>query len=167
MAGGIIGSIIGAALPSITETVGKLVDRLVPDPVAAAQAKKELEEVITAREAALATMIQQQNSEQNAINLAEAQSNNWFAASWRPAAAWIAVAAFGYNVLLAPFLTWILAIAGVALGISVPVPPMVDNTMLWQVLTGLLGLGALRSVDKNNGVVSPSQAQHNPAIPRR
>lgn len=171
MAGGILGGIIGAVLPgvlpSITDTVGKLVDRLVPDPVAAAQAKKELEEAITAREAALAAMIQQQNEQQNAINLAEAQSGSWYNSGWRPTAGWVFVAGFFYNFLLAPVLTWGCALAGNALGISFPIPPTLNNDVLSTGLWGLLGLGAYRTVERFGGVATPSPAAHNPAIPRR
>ena len=54
MAGGIFGSLIGAVLPgvllSITDTAKILVDHIVPDPRQKAEAQKQIEEVITARE---------------------------------------------------------------------------------------------------------------------
>lgn len=171
MAGGIIGGIVASVLPgvlpSITDTVGKLVDRLVPDPAAAAQAKKELEEVISAREATLAAMIQQQNSEQNAINLANAQSQSFWQSGARPAALWIFVVGFAYNFLLAPIFTWGCGILGSAFGIAFPIPPLLDNNTLWTGLSGLLGLAGLRTIERVQGVETPSPAAHNPAIPRR
>jgi Na+-transporting methylmalonyl-CoA/oxaloacetate decarboxylase gamma subunit len=168
MAGGIIGGIVASVLPgvlpSITETVGKLVDRLVPDPVAAAQAKKELEEVITAREATLVAAIQQQNSEQNAINLEYAKSDSIFKSGARPAAMWICVCALGYQFLFAPIVTWAGAIIGTALGVSFPVPPTALMSELMPLTINLLGLAALRSVDKNNGVSDNAPA---PRVARR
>lgn len=156
MAGGIIGSVIGAVLPgvlpSITDTAKILVERLVPDPAARAQAQKELEEVISAREAAVMQAISEQNAAQNALNLAEAQGNDRFSSRWRPAAAWVCVAGFAYQFVFAPIMTWAAAIIGTALAISFPVPPALSTGDLMPVLLGLLGLGAQRSYERVNGV---------------
>ena len=89
MAGGVIGSIIGgvltggagpalgagigAAIPSIAEIAKVIVDRTIPDPAQKAEAQKQIEEALTARETALTAALQAQNEQQNAINLAEAQ----------------------------------------------------------------------------------------------
>ncbi|TXN33875.1 3TM-type holin [Methylobacterium sp. WL19] len=156
MAGGIIGSIIGAALPgvlpSITETAKILVERLVPDPVARAQAQKEVEEVISAREAAVASVIIEQNKAQNEINLAEAQGNDRFSSRWRPSVGWICVAALGYQYLFAPIFTWLGAMIGVALGIAFPAPPTLIMTDILPILAALLGLGAQRTYERVSGV---------------
>lgn len=169
MAGGIIGSIIGAALPgvlpSITETAKILVERLVPDPAARAQAQKELEEVISAREAAVAQAISEQNAAQNAVNLAEAQGNDRFSSRWRPAAAWVCVAGFAYQFVFAPIMTWAAAIIGAAAGIAFPVPPTLSTGDLMPVLLGLLGLGAQRSYERVNGV--PGAIPGGPQAPAR
>ena len=169
MAGGIIGSVIGAVLPgvlpSITETAKILVDRLVPDPAARAQAQKELEEVISAREAAVMQAISQQNAAQNAVNLAEAQGNDRFSSRWRPAAAWVCVAGFAYQFVFAPIMTWAAAIIGTAAGIAFPVPPTLSTGDLMPVLLGLLGLGAQRSYERVNGV--PGAIPGGPQTPGR
>jgi len=169
MAGGIIGSVIGAVLPgvlpSITETAKILVDRLVPDPAARAQAQKELEEVISAREAAVMQAISEQNAAQNAVNLAEAQGNDRFSSRWRPAAAWVCVAGFAYQFVFAPIMTWAAAIIGTAAGIAFPVPPTLSTGDLMPVLLGLLGLGAQRSYERVNGV--PGAIPGGPQTPGR
>ncbi len=154
MAGGILGGIIGAllpgVLPSITETAKILVERLVPDPAARAQAQRELEEVISAREAAVASVIAEQNKAQNDINLAEAQGNDRFSSRWRPALGWACVLAFVYQFLLAPMLTW--ALIGVAFGFAFPAPPTLTVTDFMPVLIGMLGLGAQRTYERVSGV---------------
>lgn len=156
MAGGILGTIVNAALPgllpSVAETAKILVDRLVPDPARRDEAQRELEAVITARETAIQTTIQQQNEAQNAINLAEAQGNDRFSSRWRPAAAWVCVAALAYQYLFAPIVTWMGALVGVALGFAFPAPPTLVMTDLWPVLIGLLGLGGMRTYERTTGV---------------
>lgn len=156
MAGGILGTIVNMALPgllpSVAETAKILVDRLVPDPARRDEAQRELEAVITARDTAIQTTIQQQNEAQNAINLAEAQGNDRFSSRWRPAAAWVCVAALAYQYLFAPIVTWLGGLVGVALGFAFPAPPTLVMTDLWPVLLGLLGLGFQRTYERTTGV---------------
>lgn len=164
MAGGIIGSVIGgvltggigpaigAVLPDVTATAKILVDRLVPDPAAREAAQKDLEQVISARETALLQAVTQQNEAQNAINLAEAQGNDRFSARWRPALGWALVAAFIYQFLAAPLLTFLGSIVGVALGVAFPAPPTLTVSDFMPVLLGMLGLGGMRTVERIQGV---------------
>jgi hypothetical protein len=87
---------------------------------------------------------------QSQINLAEASSEHWFVASWRPAIGWIGGASLAYAAIIEPFLTWSARLYG-----STVVFPIVDTTITMQVLIGILGLGAYRSFDKKQ---SPSPA---------
>ncbi len=160
MAGGVLGSIAGAvlgpgvsaALPSIADTVRVLVDRFVPDPAQKAQAEQEMARIISAREQAVAEMVTKQNEGQAAINLAEATGNDKFSARWRPAIGWICGAAMAWTYIIAPALTWLGGIVGVIFGLPFPVPPTVPMSELWPVLIGLLGLGAMRTVERTTGV---------------
>lgn len=156
MAGGIIGALAGAVLPGVlpdvTATAKILVDRLVPDPAARAEAQRQIEEAIAAREAALVSALQKEAEQQNALNLAEAQSPSIFVAGWRPACAWICVFGFFYSFILAPIVGWASAIVGTALGFALPVPPSLDTGSLTTMLVGMLGLGTLRMTEKLNGV---------------
>lgn len=72
---------------------------------------------------------------QLAVNAEEAKSDNWFVAGWRPACGWLCVGALGYNTVLAPAIGWGSGSTDVLIGI----------------LTGLLGLGTMRSVEKIAG----------------
>ena len=74
------------------------------------------------------------------INKIEAASSNLFVAGWRPAVGWICGAGLLYNTILSPFL-----------GIWLEVPE-VDVSLLMPVLMGMLGLGAMRTVEKTKGV---------------
>lgn len=168
MAGGIIGSIIGgvltggagpalgagigAAIPSIAEIAKVIVDRTIPDPNAKAEAQAEIEQALTARETALTAALQAQNEQQNAINLAEAQGNDRFSSRWRPALGWACVAAFVYQFLAAPMVTWLGAILGVMLGVAFPAPPTIVVSDFMPVLIGMLGLGVMRTYERTTGV---------------
>jgi len=156
MAGGIIGGIIGSVLPgvlpTVTETAKILVDRLVPDPAAREQAQKEVELAISQREVAITEAMSKQAEAQSAINLAEAQGNDRFSSRWRPALGWSCVAAFLYQFLLAPLLTWAGAILSVALDVAFPAPPTLIVSDFMPVLIGMLGLGAMRTYERTTGV---------------
>ncbi len=69
---------------------------------------------------------------QMAINQAEAASPSMFVAGWRPACGWLCVGALGYSTVLAP-----------AFGLGVG-----STDTLITILFGMLGLGALRTVEK-------------------
>ena len=159
MAGGIAGAILGtvlpgvnAVLPTVADTVKILVDRFVPDPQAKAQAEAELTRIMVAREQAVADAIAKQNDAQSAVNLAEAQGNDKFSSRWRPAIGWCCCLAMGWTYLVAPALTWVGSIIGVIFGFPFPVPPTVPMDELWPVLIGLLGLGAMRTIERTTGV---------------
>jgi hypothetical protein len=74
------------------------------------------------------------------VNKVEAAHKNLFVAGWRPAIGWICGFALMYSTILAPIL-----------GIWYTVPP-VDSSLLTTVLMGMLGLGAMRTVEKSKGV---------------
>lgn len=65
-----------------------------------------------------------------------------YSAGWRPAAGWLAVIGMAWNVMIQPLLAW------VALYYGVPTPPSADTDLLLFIFSSLLGLGALRTVEK-------------------
>ena len=88
------------------------------------------------------------------VNKVEAASSSLFVAGWRPAIGWIGAVALGYQFLLYPLLVWVWALLqarGLVPG-SLQPPPMLDTEALWVVLSGMLGIAGLRSVEKVKGV---------------
>lgn len=81
---------------------------------------------------------------QTTINLKEAESERLFVCGWRPFVGWLCGFALGYAAILEPLLTWCARVYGFTLPL-----PSVDTSITLQVLMGLLGLGALRSIDKS------------------
>lgn len=80
------------------------------------------------------------------INAKEAAHPSLFVAGGRPLFLWIGGVAFAYATIIQPFLTWVARIKGW------PDPPDVNTDLLWVVVTGLLGIGGMRTFEKAKGV---------------
>jgi hypothetical protein len=120
--------------------VGKtLLDRFVPDPEKKREAEMEL--VRMAADGELKQTIAQLE-----INAREAAHPSIWVAGWRPYFGWVGGTAFAYVGIIKPLLTWVASIKGW------PIPPDIDTDFLWIVVSGLLGIGGLRTVEKFKGV---------------
>ena len=161
-----IGPAIGAALPTVADTAKVLVDRLVPDPAAKAAAQADVEKALAAREIALVTATADIAKGQASVNLAEAQGNDRFSSRWRPAAGWVCVGGFAYQFVLAPVLTWATNLLGVAIGAAIPPAPVLSINDLMVVLTGILGLGTLRTTERVKGVPEAAAASQAASLVR-
>lgn len=72
------------------------------------------------------------------VNKVEAASPNLFVAGWRPAVGWICVAALAYEFLMHPFIV----------GLYGPQFPDLAVEDLMALITGMLGISTLRTVEK-------------------
>lgn len=63
---------------------------------------------------------------------------------WRPACGWACAAGMAYAFVLRPTLPWIAA----AFGVNLPAPPEIDVDALTALVTGTLGLGGLRTIER-------------------
>jgi len=85
---------------------------------------------------------------QMAINAEEAKSKNIFIAGWRPCTGWVCSIALMVHFLLIPIADVVTAYMGYQ-----PVPyPAFDMDTLMTVLLGMLGLGGLRTYEKQKGL---------------
>tara|TARA_R110002020_G_scaffold34416_1_gene104700 strand:+ start:2572 stop:2973 length:402 start_codon:yes stop_codon:yes gene_type:complete len=82
------------------------------------------------------------------INKAEAASGSLFKGGWRPAVGWICAIAFGYHFVLQPLIIFVVTI----IGIDIPDLPEFDMSTLLTTLGGLLGIGGLRTYEKQKGL---------------
>ena len=120
--------------------VGKsLIDRFLPDPAAKAAAEMEL--IKMAADGELKQVIAQLE-----INAKEASHASVFVAGWRPFFGWAGGVGFVYAVVGQPLLAWAAQIKGW------PLPPSINLDLLWVVITGMLGIGGLRTIEKSKGV---------------
>lgn len=114
------------------------------DPEAKARAQAQAFDVLTSGTYAEKTA--------QALALAQIDTNRTEAAQgtfrggWRPAVGWVCAGALGLQFVAGPLLEWGAAAAGH------PVPPLPKlDSMLWELLAGLLGLSTLRTVEKIKG----------------
>ena len=82
------------------------------------------------------------------INKAEAASGSLFKGGWRPFVGWTCGVALLYHFILTPLILF-----GVSLsGATIPPLPEFDMSSLMTVLMGMLGLGGLRTYEKQKGL---------------
>jgi hypothetical protein len=92
-------------------------------------------------------ILARQDSAQAYINSIDAQSQHFWQYGWRPSIAWAGTAALIYTWVGKPLLLTVYAATGWApLILSLPDIPM-DS--IQPMIIGMLGLGAMRSYDKN------------------
>jgi hypothetical protein len=82
------------------------------------------------------------------VNKAEAASGSIFKGGWRPAIGWVCASAFAYHFVLQPVIVFVVLSAGVDL----PALPEFDMASLMTVMMGMLGLGGLRTYEKQKGI---------------
>lgn len=129
-------------IPAITG----IIDKIIPDPQAAADAKLKALEMAQRGELAELNAAVELAKGQMAINQVEAAQDN-FRGGWRPSAGWVCVAGLTYQFLAQPLLPWIATVAG----LTVPPLPAIDNETLMALLMGMLGLGGMRSFERVKG----------------
>jgi hypothetical protein len=129
---------------SIFDLGSKILDKVFPDPEKRDAAKLELFKAQQAGELAGLSQEFELAKAQIDVNMVEASNGNLFVAGWRPAVGWICGFALAYSAIIEP----IARFTAVVIFDYSSVFPIIDTTITMQALFGLLGLGALRSVDK-------------------
>lgn len=132
---------------ALIPVIGTVIDKIFPDADQAEKAKYELFKLQQEGELKALDADLQLALGQIKINEIEAGHADGFRANWRPATGWICVFGLGYQFLLQPLLPWIVTVAGG----SVPPLPAIDNETLMVLLTGMLGLGGLRTFERIKG----------------
>lgn len=117
--------------------IGTVIDRLIPDKAAAEKAKLEMASALQAQEFQI-------QIEQIKVNAAEAASTNWFVAGARPAIMWVCGFALAYVSVIEPIARFLAKVLFGYIGDF----PVIDTDLTMQVLFGILGLGAARTIEK-------------------
>ncbi len=126
---------------------GKLIDRLWPDPAQRDAAKLELLKMQQSGELAQLQADTALAQGQMEINKVEAASPTLFVSGARPFIMWICGLALAYATIIEPIARFVMSVVYRYTGAF----PVIDTALTLQVLLGLLGLGAMRSYDKNMG----------------
>jgi hypothetical protein len=132
-------ALVLGALPTI-------LDKIFPDKDKADEAKLRLIELAQKGDLAVLDAELKLALGQMEINKAEA-TTDLFRGGWRPATGWTCVFGLAYQFLIMPIVPW----AFKAFGADVPELPAIDNETLMVLLTGMLGLGGLRTYEKVKG----------------
>lgn len=141
-------------LTAIFELGKSAIDKIWPDPIKRAEELRKLEEMKQRGDLAELDAHVKLMLGQIQINVAEAQHKSVFVAGWRPWLGWVGGMAMAYQFLAYPLLLWVWAILEVK-GLvpnGVQPPPVLDTGALFAMITGMLGIGAMRSHDKRHGV---------------
>ena len=125
-----------------------LIERFFPDPEKKAAAQLELLKMQQNGDLAQLAAETDLAKLQIQTNIEEAKSTNWWVAGWRPAIGWVCGAGLAYAALVEPFARFA---AKVWFGYTGDFP-VIDTDLTMQILMGMLGLGAMRSVEKVKNV---------------
>ena len=125
----------------LVDAVGKIIDRVIPDKAAAEKAKLEFAAVQQSQEFQLAL-------QQVIVNAEEAKHPSIFVSGWRPFVGWVCGVALAYVALLEPLARFVATVTFGYVGVF----PVIDTNLTMQVLLGILGLGGLRTWEKQKSV---------------
>jgi hypothetical protein len=131
-------------LTALLDIGGKLIDKFFPDPAAAADAKLKLMQMEQNGELAKLAAETDLAKLQIQTNTEEAKTGNVFIAGWRPFIGWICGFSLAYVAILEPIARFV---AEVYFGYKGGFP-VIDTNLTMQVLLGMLGLAAARTVEK-------------------
>ncbi len=127
-------------LSALIGPVSSILDKVIPD--------KDLREKLSHEIATMAEQhTQAQVMAQIEVNKIEAASNSVFVSGWRPAIGWICAMGMAGNFLIIPFANMALELSKT--GVTIP---MIALSEMMPVLMGMLGLGAMRTVEKVKAV---------------
>jgi hypothetical protein len=140
-------------LAAILGIGSKLIDKFIPDPAQAEQAKLKLLEMQMTGDLAQLAAETDLAKLQIQTNVEEAKHANIFVSGWRPAVGWCCAAAFAYSYVLLPFLQFVVFTFGTtAMAEQLALAPRLELSEMMPVLLGMLGLGGLRTVEKVKNV---------------
>jgi roadblock/LC7 domain-containing protein len=132
--------------PALIPVVTGLLDKLLPDPQAAAEAKLKALDMAQKGELAALDADMRLALGQLEVNKIEA-GTDLFRGGWRPAVGWTCAGGLFYQIIARPLLGWA---ASNLWGWNMP--PSLEMETLLTLLFGMLGLGAYRTAEKIRGV---------------
>ena len=132
--------IIGAGLD--------IINKFIPDPAQKAQAAYQMAQLQQQTEFKQLDAQIAEIQSQTDTNKVEAASTSLFVAGWRPFVGWICGLGLFYQVFGLQLLAWICSLN------HWPTPQPADVGTLITMLGGMLGLGAMRTVEKTKGINS-------------
>ena len=130
---------VAGIIPVVAQAVFPIIDKLFTSEKERNEAKLKLME-----------LEQQGQLSQIELNTKEAEHSSVFVAGWRPFIGWVCGIAFLWAFLLRPMMSFFVVVSGYPELVNQL--PELQLGMMMPVLTGMLGLGAMRSWEKDRGV---------------
>jgi len=140
MASTLVNLVSGGLLQGVSQLINTIRGKSPEDAAKLAELAQKYQDDILAADQARAQM-------QADVNKTEAANPNLFVAGWRPFIGWVCGVGLLTQFLIRPLFTWAVALAGKPVAF-----PDLDLGTLVTLLFGMLGLGAMRTVEKVNGV---------------
>lgn len=141
-------------LSAALELGTSVINKIWPDPVKQAEEQRKLQELYQKGDLAELNAYVQVVLGQLEVNKVEAAHKSIFVAGGRPFIIWVGGASLAYAGIIHPLLMWVWSLMS-AFG-HIPAgmepPPYVESGLLGTIVTGLLGVGGMRSFDKSKGV---------------
>ena len=127
--------------------VGKsLIEKIWPDPVKQSEEIRKLQELHQKGDLAVLNAEVQLLLGQINVNAAEANHKSIFVAGWRPFVGWVCGFGLLYASVIEPLMRFIATVNDYT-----GTFPVLDTTITMQVLLGMLGLGLMRTKEKEKG----------------
>jgi len=127
--------------------VGKsLIEKIWPDPVKQSEEIRKLQELHQKGDLAVLNAEVQLLLGQINVNAAEAKHKSIFVAGWRPFIGWVCGFGLLYASVIEPLMRFIATVNDYT-----GTFPVLDTTITMQVLIGMLGLGVMRTKEKQDG----------------
>lgn len=133
--------------PQLLGMLFGIIDKVLPDPQAAAVAKVKAMELHASGEGAQLEAATRLALGQIEVNKADASGASAMQRNGRPFILWVCGVAMAWDTVMRPVITYGAALAGHPL----PEMPNLQTEQLYTVLGGILGLGSLRTVEKVRG----------------
>lgn len=129
-----------------------VINRIWPDPAKQAEEQRKLQEL------AQNGRLEELNAHvkllvgQMEINEESAKHKSVFVAGARPFIIWVGGFSMAWSGVIHPLLVWLVTVFYP----EVTPPPLIESGALTAIVTGLLGVGGMRSFDKSKGVETNS-----------
>lgn len=127
----------GDAVADTVEATGKALDSLFTS-----------DDERLSKQEAIERLRQEPHKLQALITLQEASHRSVFVAGWRPFIGWVCGLVLAYTYIFRDLAQWLLAVVAPSLP---PLPALSSMEIITEIIFALLGLGALRTVEKVKG----------------
>lgn len=134
-------------LTAALELGTSVINKIWPDPVKQAEEQRKLQDLFQKGDIAHLQAEVQLMIAQIKVNEESAKNKSVFISGARPFIIWVGGFSLAWSGIIHPLLTWAWAFSEMS---GTP-PPIIESGVIGSIVTGLLGVGGMRSYDKKQG----------------